>query len=463
MYTDLALHFSFRYPSNWKAESANRTSGADGFFEVDLLPGSISEFVAGTSRCVLEANKTPNAFGNFPVVSSWNGFNTFGCTITPDRGEAPTPEEQAVLYAPMARPWPKDTTLALRTDVAHFDAILSTFQVNEFATITPHPINVYDTPAGSEPLPDPSPHISHFAGLTITEYPLVNAGCEPEAHIEGFQARVQALSFNVFDLWNSDLSQTVEEDNQALEPFGYRLVPRYVTQPTGSGSKQVAASDLYHEDELLAFGLQRIGQVSVNADGTDFILWVQDTYDNLPATEIRRESFKTFSYWETSFNTSWVGSDVIEYQYDRTDHLYGAGAPTRANLYRNGQLIFTLVVPTEWAAGEPIDSLISWNGHWILEMDNIVFEDGQILNQALGYSEIFNLHLVNNKPFYFYRKGNSYAISYGGQTLPWQYDDILHGDLCCSYGVYNIDSLSTGAWFYARKGDIWYLVSALSE
>jgi hypothetical protein len=469
-YVDPGLHFSFRYPSTWKAELSSRYSGPDGYFEVKILNDSISIFAAITTRCVLEANEKPDIFGGFAAVSPWQGWdagrgewNGIGCTVVPDNDQANDPHDQAVLYTSFGTPWPENTTLALRTDSGHFQAILSTLRATDFYTPTPHPINVYDTPACSMPLADPNPTILHFAGLTITEYPLVNAGCEPAAHYDGFQTRVQALGLDLWGRHGVDLARQVEEDNQALEPFGYRLVPRQVPIPVGSGSKQTTVADLYHEDKLIASNLNQIGPVSVKSDGTDFILWMQDTYKSLPAMEVRRDSFKALNYWEDGFNTAWVGSDVIEYEYDMVNHLYGAGIPTRAYLYRNGDVFFTMAIPRIGAGSRLIDPLTSWDGHWILEMSNVVFEDGQILNQALGYSEIFNWHLVNNEPFYFYRKGNSYAISYGGQTLPGSYDDILHGNLCCSYGVYNIDSLSMGAWFYARKGDTWYLVSALYE
>ena len=58
----------------------------------------------------------------------------------------------------------------------------------------------------------------------------------------------------------------------------------------------------------------------------------------------------------------------------------------------------------------------------------------------------------------FFPKGSSYGISYAGQELPLRYDDIIHGQLCCDPGRYSIISTPTGAWFYALRDDIWYLV-----
>ena len=93
-------------------------------------------------------------------------------------------------------------------------------------------------------------------------------------------------------------------------------------------------------------------------------------------------------------------------------------------------------------------------------MDSVLVEDGELLNNVLKYAEIFEWHLVKDEPFYFYYKDSSYGISYAGNELSLHYDDIIHGQLCCDPGVYSIISTSSGAWFYARKGDIWYMVQA---
>lgn len=73
----------------------------------------------------------------------------------------------------------------------------------------------------------------------------------------------------------------------------------------------------------------------------------------------------------------------------------------------------------------------TWDGHWILELDDFVVQDGEVLNQKFGFQEVFNWGLINNKPVYFFRKGARVGISYDGQILPLQYEDVTHGFMCC--------------------------------
>ncbi len=157
--------------------------------------------------------------------------------------------------------------------------------------------------------------------------------------------------------------------------------------------------------------------------------------------------------------TSWVGADNMGFEYASAP-LFPVGAPAKVNILHNGQVVDHLAVAHAGPAGFPVHGFWSWKGHWLLEMDSVVVEDGELLNNRLKYAEIFEWHLVKDEPFYFYYKDSIYGISYAGEELPLHYDDIIHGQLCCERGVYSIISTSSGAWFYARKGDIWYMVQA---
>jgi hypothetical protein len=120
----------------------------------------------------------------------------------------------------------------------------------------------------------------------------------------------------------------------------------------------------------------------------------------------------------------------------------------------------TLAVSQAGPAGYPVSGFWTWQGHWLLEMDSVVVQDGELLNNTLKYAEIFEWHLMSDEPFYFFQKESSYGIRYAGQELPLRYDDIIHGQLCCDPAVYSIISTPSGSWFYALKGDIWYMVQA---
>lgn len=154
-----------------------------------------------------------------------------------------------------------------------------------------------------------------------------------------------------------------------------------------------------------------------------------------------------------------VGTDKYAFEY-ASSPLFPSGSPSQLLITHNGQLVDTLAVGQFGPAGYPVSGFWSWNGHWLLEMDSVVVDNGELLNHSLKYTQIFAWHLVNNEPFYFFQKDSSYGIHYAGQELPLHYDDIIHGQLCCDPAVYSIISTPSGAWFYALKGDIWYLVQA---
>ena len=158
-------------------------------------------------------------------------------------------------------------------------------------------------------------------------------------------------------------------------------------------------------------------------------------------------------------NTDWVGPDGIGFAYASAP-LFSIGAPARVNITRVGQVVDTLAVGQFEPAGKPVHGFWSWQGHWLLEMDSVLVQDGKVMNPILEYAEIFEWHLVNDEPFYFFQKDSSYGISYAGQELSLRYDDIIHGQLCCDPARYSMISTTTGAWFYALREDIWYLVHA---
>ena len=158
-------------------------------------------------------------------------------------------------------------------------------------------------------------------------------------------------------------------------------------------------------------------------------------------------------------NTAGIGDDLMGYEY-ASFPLFPAGAPSQVNITRNGQVVDNLAIANSGPAGYPVRGFWSWKEHWLLEMDSVVVQDGELLNHKLKYAEMFEWHLMNDEPFYFFQKDLSYGISYAGQELPLRYDDIIHGQLCCSSGVYSIISTSSEVWFYALKGDLWYMVQA---
>jgi len=439
-YTNAALHVQLRFPSTWKADSPSRFHGPEGYFE---LAGENYPF--DDADCVVEANRDkPNRYGAFPSVGVWaSPEGSYGCTVTPGDDHPAAPNDQTVLYTSYPPPWPADWSLMLKADSAHFSGILSTLQFIGSGTATPsNEANNSDEcaiPPGVPPY-----NIDHVAGLTVTEYAIASAGCDPMENFDVFQAQLEELGLKrlVQSAYDSDTAQRMQAADQALAPFGYHL--------TKTG--------LYQGETTLVSAITRFSPVSVNAAGTDFVLWVQDTLFNFPPMEVRKNSLRSLTNWDDGFNTAWVGPDLVSFDYG-ADHLNPNGSSSQVIVKRNDQVIDTLAIPSEGPAGSPVHGFWSWAGHWVMEAADVVIQDGELQNPKLGFDEMFYWHPVQGKPFFFFYKDGSFGISYDGQVLPQHYQILLHGPFCCDWANYNISSLSSGAWFYAQREGVWYLVS----
>lgn len=460
-FTNPAINVALRYPENWQAQAATRVSGSDGFFEISAWDYPASKFDRLVNLCVLDANNpdlTP-IFGPFPFISDWLGWDVqrqewmgHGCIVSPS-GSAGS---QAVLYARDPRPEAHNQLLVLRADNAHFGGILSSLRFIEVDVPAPS-TGYYDSPFCKEP-PKAAPVTTRQVGnLVIREYAIANATCDPWKHFDGFQARVKTLAIVQNTTPNRGTESRVESANRALAPFDYRLVVR----PTNPQSY-----DLFKKADLVIEGFTYFGPVSVNAAGDDFILWVQDGFNNSAPSEVRRGSVRTLKAGEDGFNSVWAGADLITFGYSR-DRLFPIGAPAGVDISSNGQLIQSISIPQMGPSGTPVRQMWGWQGHWFVEVAGVLVQDGQLQNLKLGYDEIFNWHLVNDKPFFLMRQGKSfptrpsglYGMVYDGQVVPAFYDDIIHGDLCCDPAVYSVLGFSNGVRFYALRDGVWFLVS----
>jgi hypothetical protein len=127
------------------------------------------------------------------------------------------------------------------------------------------------------------------------------------------------------------------------------------------------------------------------------------------------------------------------------------------NVREDGEIIYSLTATeTPPDPGAHI-ALLDWQGQWVLEFDNQVIINGASLNEQLGYDHIFNWRIVHGQPFYFFVQDEQVDVSYGGETLPQTYVEVVH-NLCCEPFVCNVQTYADMVAFYARKGDIWFYV-----
>jgi hypothetical protein len=452
-FTNLAFNITLRYPENWQVQTAMRASGPDGFFELSTREYPASEFDRLVNLCVLGANDPglTSIYGPLPFISDWQGWDVQrqawignGCVVLPSESAG----SQAVLYARDPRPETRNQLLMLRADVAHFGGILSSLRFVEFSAQEPS-TGYYDSPFCKE-APKAAPVTARQVGnLVISEYAIANATCDPWKHFDGFQTRLTSLSIDRSTIKERDTATRLENANRALAPFGYRLV---------SHPSSIQTFDLLKGTDAIIKGVTNFSAVSVNAAGDDFIMWVQDNFSSTAPSEVRPGGVRTLTVWEDGFNSTWVGADLITFDYSK-DKLFPVGAPALVDISSNGRKIQTISIPQMSPAGSPVRGLWSWQNHWVMEVAGVLLQDGELQNLKLGYEEIFDWHLVNDKPFFLMRQGKSFGVVYDGQVLPTHYDDIIHGDLCCDPARYTIQNSPNGSLFYALKDGVWFLVS----
>lgn len=121
-----------------------------------------------------------------------------------------------------------------------------------------------------------------------------------------------------------------------------------------------------------------------------------------------------------------------------------------------------------------LQGLWAWDEHWVLEVayvtvtisaENVatsqvegqLVQDGILLNESLGYTEVFGFQLLHNQPFYFFQQAGQLGLSYAGQVAHLDYTHILHYG-CCSAGVLNPLSAQDMVAFFARQDESWYYV-----
>jgi len=465
-YTHPTLPLQLRYPPDW-AGSPERYEGPDGFFEIRMRTSQPSIFDQIVTLCVLEANGPESGiYGAFPPISDWQGWNpgmkdpsVHGCMVLATQSNNLQPGSQSILFARFPPPWPTDQVLEFRSDAAHFDSFLSSLHLIEYIPPKESDVNT-NTPACQEEPGGEPVAVSRFAGLVITETALARTGCDPWANFDGFQNRAEQANQNRSDFKQQGVRLQMESDNQDLAPFGYRL------EETTHEPYSFTMFALYQGEILLVDYILRFKPVSVNAAGDDFLLWlgVMSGEPPIVPVEVRRNGLRRLGDLHNRSNSVWIGAEVLSYEIWQNWQLplVNRILALRLGIKRGEEVISELAIPTSG----PVSSapgIWAWEGHWLLEVDNVLLQDGELLNTQLGYDEIFEWHLVNDRPLYFFRAGLEYGLSYAGQTLPVRYEDVIHSKLWNEAGSYSIISTLLGTDFFARRDGIWYHVTIESE
>ncbi len=124
-------------------------------------------------------------------------------------------------------------------------------------------------------------------------------------------------------------------------------------------------------------------------------------------------------------------------------------------LKSNQEVVYSLAAFTEPI--HQVNKFSSWENHWTLAARDFLIQDGEILNEKLGYEEIFNWSLVEDKPVYLFRKGPRIGLSYDGKILPLEYQDVARY-WCCGLAVNNPDVDNNSVHFFGKRNGVWYYV-----
>ena len=130
---------------------------------------------------------------------------------------------------------------------------------------------------------------------------------------------------------------------------------------------------------------------------------------------------------------------------------------------KDGKIVYEVNIRTSTYSG----LLEAWGyqDHWVIEVVTAngidIIQDGQSLKEKNHYEKVFAFQLLNNKPFYFFKKsGYGFGVNYNNNEIKLEYDDIpyynaapgsggtIHQfqNMVLFYGVKN------GAWHYALIG-----------
>jgi len=284
--------------------------------------------------------------------------------------------------------------------------------------------------------------------LVVEEQPVVDAKVDGPGHLEyndrlGDEtlARMEGLRARAAEL-------RVERNNAELAPFGYRIEARF------DAESNQELYDLFREgrDKPVASGLSYLWPVSVNASGTDFLLVVEKA----PAATLYQVQSDGVEIWYDAAESNWLPPGYVG---DALAQLTFTDFPTLTYHVALGNRPVYTGTAVAMGAYMPLRSFTTWDGHWVLEVDDHLIMDGQDLGEALGYDAAFGFSLIRGEPFYFFEQGGQVRISYGGQTLPNAYDYVVHNQ-CCEAAMHNPLVLGDAVLFHARWNGTWYFVEA---
>lgn len=310
--------------------------------------------------------------------------------------------------------------------------------------------------APSSPLPAPQ-------ALVVNEYLLVGGpNISTEQLVFHFANGDQKEILARTETYRDYSKQIAEYNNKVLKRFDYRQED-YQRDDNGYGYL-FWHSNIYHGGEKIISGALFVKPVSVNASNTDFITEVE-TFDGTYL--LTSDSYEERPWPPGREPYAYVGDQLLFIESTSTAHQQGL-----ISVYLDDKLAYQTEMHPVSTYGT-LDGPWSYNGHWAFvlldaklddnqenwKMINRVVQDGQDLNTIKGYEQSFQFAVLNERPFFFYQKNGKIGISFDGQEMAANYDEIPHYN-CCSPALLNPRVSMNMVWFFAKRGDDWYYVEA---
>ena len=430
-YRDPEGQFRLSVPEAWQAgDIEGEFQGDGGFLRVGYLPEMAFVYPA-TRVCEWLAN-IPNGPGRQVEIAPLASADA--CRLVP-YPEMSTNMIKLVVENPAGSP--DQRYFYIEADREHFDSITASVELLNPLTereAFPYPtgaMRLQDEAFWSEPGTQPEE-------LTIEEYAVVEANIDSPTHFE-FMERIPGEVLEKRAAWRGRIPEKrLQANNGLLEPFGYQL--------KAIEGAELEQYNLWLGDELVQGEISFFWPVSMNTTMDKFALVVEIQDNGYRLVQEGR-----IEKWDM-MSSLFIPPVLYE---DKLLSVRWDAERREAQVVRGGQQIYAFA--GEYLVRMPVSGLWSWDGHWLLEVDGFLVQDGEILNKDLGYEEIFGWQLLDGKPFYYFRKGPRVGISYDGEKLPVYYDEVIHYR-CCEASIGNNDGNEDMVWFFGEREGTWYYV-----
>lgn len=143
---------------------------------------------------------------------------------------------------------------------------------------------------------------------------------------------------------------------------------------------------------------------------------------------------------------------------DTTSYVEGELRQDYVQLWKDKQLVYSLPVPF----GDRPHTFLRYENHWIFSFGDDwdkqiwIVQDGIILNDLHDYDSAFSLFLLDDKPFFFFRRGDQFGVSFNNEEKLLPYPNISYDVVCCDNvgrGARNPRAGGTKVGFWVWWGD----------